>query len=199
MTFRLAAIILLCLVPLQAPAAVAVPEPGQLLVARAELPDVRFRNAVVLLFQSGPQGAVGLIVNRPSRLPLAEALPDLPALAAATATLAYGGPVAPEVLLVLLQTVEETPESARRVSEGLYLTAPEPLSAWLEKGRTGARFLVLSGYAGWAPGQLEEELARADWQVSTATAQELFSVEPASLWETLSARGSRVGQNPGVP
>jgi len=163
----------------------APPEPGMLLVARNELPDVRFRETVVLVLQSDALGAVGLIVNRPSRLPLAEALPLLASASGQEGALCYGGPVAPRAFIALVKTSETPPDPAQKIFASVYLTGPDPLSDWLAKGQPEAQYRVFAGYAGWAPGQLEGELARGDWQVLPADDCRLFSADVAGWWQEL--------------
>ena len=100
-------------------AVTVAPEAGMLLIARPDLPDPRFRDAVILLVQHGPQGAAGLILNRPSRIPLHEVLPKLPHGADEVKTLAYGGPVAPRAFMVLALVPGEPPEPSQKVSATL--------------------------------------------------------------------------------
>lgn len=166
----------------------APPEPGMLLVARNELPDVRFRETVVLVLQSDALGAVGLIVNRPSRLPLAEALPLLAAAPGQEGALCYGGPVAPRAFIALVKTSETPPAAAQKIFASVYLTGPDPLSDWLAKGQPESQYRVFAGYAGWAPGQLESELDRGDWQVLPADEHRLFSPDVAGWWQELAGR-----------
>ena len=182
----LAAVCLLWLAVAPVAATPLQPDAGMLLVAREDLVDPRFHQTVVLLLQHGPEGTAGLIINRPTRLGLAETLPELPALAAET--LSYGGPVAPRVIMALVNTTENPPEPAQQLLDAVYLTGPEPLADWLEEGRPDAAYRVFAGYAGWAPEQLVGELARGDWQVLKATEQLLFTADPGNLWRSL-ARG----------
>lgn len=184
-TWLAAAFCLLCLAGLPAAAAAPAVEAGRLLVARQELSDPRFRETVVLLVQHGPGGTAGLILSRPSRLSLAEALPDLPALAGREATLSYGGPVEPRRLLVMVKTADEPPDPARKILDTVYLTGPEELAVWLEGGHPDAEYRVFSGYAGWAPGQLAGEVSRGDWQVLPADAGVLFAPDVAGVWQKL--------------
>jgi len=174
---------LVCL-PSAAPAwaATVAPEAGMLLIARPDLPDPRFRDAVILLVQHGPQGAAGLILNRPSRMPLPEVLPKLPPGTGEVKTLAYGGPVAPRAFMVLVLVQGEPPEPSQKVLGNVYLTGPEQLLAWLEKTRGIDSYRVFAGYGGWAPGQLAAEMIRGDWQVLPAAERHLFSPDVAGLW-----------------
>jgi putative transcriptional regulator len=179
----LAAICLLWLAVAPVAAATVQPDAGVLLVAREGLPDPRFHQTVVLLLQHGPEGTAGLIINRPTRLGLAEALPELPALAAET--LCYGGPVAPRAFIVLVKAEEQPPEPSQKVFDGVYLTGAESLATWLDEVRPGGTYRVFAGYAGWAPDQLAGELARGDWQVLRATEPLLFTADPGGLWRSL--------------
>lgn len=169
-------------------AAALVAEPGMLLVARESLPDVRFREAVVLVVQNGPQGSAGLILNRPSRLALAEALPELPRNAGRDASLSYGGPVAPRSFMALVKAGNNPPDPAQKILDNIYLTGAEQLAAWLEQGQPEAVFRVFAGYAGWAPGQLAGEVARGDWLVFPADETFLFAVDAAGQWDSLTPR-----------
>lgn len=182
----LVAVCLLGLAVAPVAAAPVHPEAGVLLVAREGLPDPRFHQAVVLLLQHGPQGTAGLIINRPTRLELAEALPDL-ALLATAETLSYGGPVAPRAFMVLVKAEEPPPEPSQRLFDGVYLTGAEPLATWLGTVRPAATYRVFAGYAGWAPEQLADELARGDWRLLKATEQLLFTADPGGLWPALAA------------
>ncbi|MHB8707678.1 MAG: YqgE/AlgH family protein [Desulfuromonadales bacterium] len=161
-------------------------EAGRLLVARPDLPDPRFRETVILLVQHGPAGTAGLILNRPSRLPLVEVLPELPTAPGSGAMLSYGGPVAPSAMMVLLQVHEAPPEPSQKVLDNVYRPGPDRCAAWLGETRPVANFRVFAGYGGWAPGQLEGELSRNDWRVLSADERLLFAVDAADLWQLLS-------------
>lgn len=170
------------------PAAAATPEAGMLLIARDGLPDIRFHETVVLLVQSNAQGTAGLILNRPSRLTLTEGVPDLPALATRQGTLAYGGPLAPRALMALVKTVEPPPDPSQKVFATVYLTGAEQLSDWLGGERPGMLYRVFAGYAGWAPGQLDREMERGDWQVLPADEALVFAGDITGVWQKLVRR-----------
>ena len=171
------------------PAAAAVaPEAGMLLVARPELPDPRFREAVILLFQHGPEGSAGLILNRPSRLALTEVLPLLPAAPGPEGALSYGGPVAPRALMVLVKVEGEPPEPSQKVLGNVYLTGTGQFTVWFEKNRAQAAYRVFAGYGGWSPGQLEKEMIRGDWQLLPVDERVLFAADTTGLWQELSTK-----------
>jgi putative transcriptional regulator len=163
------------------------PEAGMVLVARDRLPDPRFHDAVILLIQHDKQGSAGLIINRPSRLPLTALFPEQTALVGDGRVVSYGGPVAPKELLVLVGTSSPPPQPARRIMEDLFVTGPGELVDWLLEPSGDGHFRVFTGYAGWVSGQLDAELTRGDWRVLPIDTASLFEGDGARLWETLSA------------
>lgn len=165
-----------------APLSMPPPGRGVFLVASPNLTDPNFRQAVVLICEFGPAGTLGLIVNRPTNVPLSEAMPYVSVLKGKSDVLFLGGPVQPSSILMLFRVSRE-PASARRIFEGVYLggnmdtlerviTRPEPTEA----------FRAYAGYAGWAPGQLEFEMALGSWATVQADARSIFEKESASLW-----------------
>lgn len=125
---------------------------------------------------------MGLIVNRRTERRLGDLLPDDPALRGRNDPVYLGGPVEAAALIVLLRD-PEAPEDAivgdvhaavlrREVEEALEELSARPL-----------RFFA--GHAGWAPGQLEHEIARGDWLVVDARPDQVFAKEPAELWPEL--------------
>ena len=128
---------------------------GQLLIASASLVDPNFRRTVVLVAEHGDEGAMGLVLNRPSPTEVAEAVPALEVMVEPGATLYLGGPVQPESVVVLGEFRE--PDEAAVVVTGRigFMPAdsdPEDVAAATDRIR------VYAGYAGWAAGQLEAEL-----------------------------------------
>jgi putative transcriptional regulator len=159
------------------------PPNGVLLIASPGLGDPNFRQTVVLVSQTRDGNTVGVILNRPTQ-----------AKHERTGTpLFFGGPVMREVLVALFSS-ERAPEAAAfHVLQGIYLTM-HPGN--LEKlfGDPAARtkgYRLFSGFAGWAPGQLETELARNDWFVLPANAGLVFRSDTTGMWEELvrKARG----------
>jgi putative transcriptional regulator len=164
--------------------------PGVFLVASERLTDPRFAQTAVLLVEHGDQGAMGLVVNRPTDLRLAELLPEVEELEQRDDVAWVGGPVQPHRIFLLLQT-GAAPEQARHIFDDVYLSASEQeLRAALKREEPDERLRVYAGYAGWAPRQLEQELARGDWLVVQADARSLFREDPERLWRELMLRGS---------
>jgi putative transcriptional regulator len=161
---------------------------GQFVIATRRLRDPNFFRSVVLIVEHGSEGAMGLVVNRPSSVTVARALEghfELPE----TGDLVYvGGPVEPAALFILHNS-DDLDSSERPVVPGVYIgssgTIFEQVVQSAESGDSEMRFRVLSGCAGWSPGQLEGEVSRGDWLVRPATAALTFSPNPYEVWEAV--------------
>jgi putative transcriptional regulator len=167
--------------------------PGTFLVAVPDLPDPNFRQAVVLLIDHDPRGSWGLVINRPTPVRLAEALPEEQSLRGRSDRLFAGGPVAPSRLLMLLRS-QDPPAGTRLVFDDVHL-------AWTPATLGGqAAFRLYAGYAGWGPGQLEAELSRGDWLLAPAQADLVFSEDPEGAWGLLVRRTPlQVAARPAAP
>jgi putative transcriptional regulator len=146
------------------------------------LSDPNFERSVVLLVHHGNEGSMGLVVNRPTAIPLSRLFAGEPGLE--QGVLFTGGPVEAGRFLLLLRA-GRAPQGSRPVFADVYLGwSPEAL-----RGSSGIEeFRVYSGYAGWAPGQLEAEIARGDWRLAPAEAPLVFVRHPERLWEELARR-----------
>jgi putative transcriptional regulator len=155
---------------------------GHLLVATPALKDPNFERTVVLLVAHEPGGALGVVLNRPTEVPVSDVLGSWGRLAGQPAVLFEGGPVQPESAICLARTkvgVTKLP-GFHRVS-GLVGTVdlssdPEKLTDQID----GLR--VFAGYSGWSPGQLEEELDSGSWFVFDALPGDAFMTRPDDLW-----------------
>jgi putative transcriptional regulator len=158
---------------------------GKLIVAGPKLYDPNFHRTVVLICEHTDDGALGLIVNRPTPVEVGDAVPELGELLGPTDRLFAGGPVQPQSI-VLLAELEDPPEEALMVTGdvGLVLQGVdlEDLAAMARRGRA---FL---GYAGWGPGQLEDELERDDWIVLDAEPNDAFADDAEEMWGRVLAR-----------
>ena len=160
---------------------------GVFLVASPSLSDPNFRETVVLVLEHGPQGTLGLIVNRATEMLLSEALPDVSVLQGTTHRLFVGGPVQPNVLLLLSRLKKPQP-GMRSVFEDVYVGgAPDALERIMKDAGPDARFRAFAGYAGWGPGQLGFEMIQGSWAVLSAEST-LFDKDPAALWSDSLAR-----------
>lgn len=173
-----------------------------LLLSMPQLDDPNFGRTVVLLCEYAPEGAFGLVINRPTEFPAASVVQLVPPVVAGNALpLWIGGPVEPERGWILLGETREQDE-ARELAPGLFLSAsPEVLRRVLEASMP-PRARVIAGYAGWGPGQLDQELSESSWLMGEVDADFLFNTPPADLWEAsirrLGVEPSQLQQGHGV-
>jgi putative transcriptional regulator len=145
---------------------------GKLLIASPSLYDY-FRRAVVLVLEHTDDGAMGVILNRVSETPVAEAVPDLGELAGREELVWVGGPVGPQSV-VALGDFEEPSEASTTVFGSVGVVDPDGPPPALHRIR------VFAGYAGWAPGQLDGELEQEAWIVADAEPGDPF--HDGDLW-----------------
>jgi len=157
----------------------AQPAAGQFLVAARGLADPNFARTVVLLVQHGEEGSWGLVINRPTEVPLSRLFPEERTLKSEASPLFAGGPVSPGRFLLLLRAPRKPLDSLPVFADVFLGWGPAAL-----EDRVSA-FRMYSGYAGWAAGQLEAELARGDWRLLPAEAPLVFDEHPERVWEAL--------------
>jgi putative transcriptional regulator len=162
---------------------------GKLLLAAPALKDPNFDRTVVLIAEHSDEGAMGLVLNRPSGAAVAEAVPELTWLADPDATVYVGGPVAPNGVIVLAEW-EDPAQAVVLIDDDLGFVPgdAEDTSALAAAVR---RARVYAGHAGWGPGQLEDELGEEAWIVEAPLRDELFSAEPEGLWSAVLRRKGR--------
>jgi putative transcriptional regulator len=158
---------------------------GQLLVAGPDLLDPNFHRTVVLVGEHGDDGAMGVVLNRPSPVAVADAVPPLASLVDDGAVVHVGGPVQPQAVVVLADFVE--PAGAEAVVLETVGFLPGEIDDAAELGPLRS-VRVFAGYAGWGPGQLEEELAEGSWLVFPARTSDIFGAEPERLWSEVLRR-----------
>ena len=162
---------------------------GQLLIAAPSLTDPNFARTVVLVSEHTDEGAMGVVLNRPSELTIGEAVPSLTAALDAEQSVYVGGPVASTSIVFLLEFLD--PELAALLVFGR-VGFPSAQVDVVELVDQTERGRVFAGYAGWGPGQLDAELQSEDWIVEPATPDDVFGDEPASLWSSvLTRKGGR--------
>lgn len=162
---------------------------GRLLVATPDLSDPNFALTVVLLLDHSDEGAVGVVLNRPSDLEVAEALPDWAHLVGEPPVLFVGGPVRPNAVIGLAAHDGPLPAGWQPVLPGIGvidLGEQEPVDV-------DATLRVFAGYAGWSAEQLEGEIEEGAWFVVDAEPGDALTDEPESLWEdVLRRQGGRL-------
>lgn len=167
---------------------------GAFLVAAPDLQDPNFAQSVILLCDHGPEGAMGLIVNRPLPVPLSDILPDEFRLPRNPSTVHQGGPVQADHLL-FLHGIGEPGLDAHPICASVYLGGdPEVLKRALAAAKAPLLLRCYLGYAGWAGGQLEAEMAEGAWVLKPARAEDVFGRDTDSLWRRLltGQAGSRI-------
>ena len=163
---------------------------GKFLVASRQLKDPNFKETVVLLIDYGQDGAMGLVINRPSKIKLATIFPDIKELKERKDTIYVGGPVAVNQMLLLVGT-PWVPEESQEVTQDVYVSSSwKVLERLMKSAAENERFRIFAGYAGWAPKQLDFEKSRGDWHVIKADAETVFDKKPAEIWQELILRAS---------
>ena len=159
---------------------------GKLLVADASMPDPRFAQSVIYLVRHDEEGAFGLIVNKPlAKLPLADILRRLDL--EETETLAeldlyFGGPVQRELGFVLHSRDFAASEGTMTVEDGFSVSGVRQVLRAISEKKGPEKVLFAAGYAGWAPDQLDAELARGDWAVVDADEALIFDMPVSEKW-----------------
>ncbi len=156
-----------------------------LLLAMPQMEDPNFARAVVLLCKHEREGAMGLVVNRPSATLVSSVLEVEPPLRHDNGLQIWmGGPVETERGWLLLADNPGTPETID-VSAGVFLSGSmEMLRRSIEEESSSGRARFLLGYAGWAAGQLESELAASAWLTVDVSADLIFRTDPGEMWQT---------------
>jgi putative transcriptional regulator len=156
---------------------------GRLLIALPTLHDPNFRRSVILLCEHNDEGSLGIIVNRPTPVKLASGL-GVPLAEAREGDLLFqGGPVSPSHLFTF-HNVPDLREESRPIVPGVWFApCSERVADRLRLPPQAGEFLRLyTGYAGWSPGQLADELEQTAWIVGPASAELVYAHTPKSVW-----------------
>ena len=170
----------------------SVPLAGRLLVATPALRDPNFNRTVVLLLDHDESGTLGIVINRPTQLRVSDVLDSWSLLATDPEVLFQGGPVGLDSALGLAELDqsfrdgEEEPVGWRQLFGSVGLidldVPPEVLAPQLRSLR------IFAGYAGWGPGQLDDELAQGAWCVLDSEPKDAFTGQPERLWQAVLRR-----------
>ncbi len=164
---------------------------GVFLVASKKIKDPRFMETVILIIDYSWHGTTGLIINRLSDRRLATVFPDIKGLHKLSDNVYYGGPVGSNQFFLLMRA-PKMPETSHQIVEGVYLSAGRDFLDNLKKMADGKneKFRVYAGYAGWSPGQLENEISRGDWYVMKADSESVFDKDISKIWDELILKSS---------
>ncbi len=150
---------------------------GRILIARPEFHDPNFDATLTLVLEHSDEGALGLVINRPSTLTMADAFPEWDEMSASPGVVFAGGPVDRDALIALGRSKE---------SEGALVLGAHSVDLDAQPALVAADGVcdvrVFAGYAGWASGQLEGEIANHSWWVVDAAVDDLFTDDPERLW-----------------
>lgn len=166
---------------------------GCLLVANPLLPDANFHRSVVLLLAYGGEGALGVVLNRPSETGLDEVLGGWRSLASAPAVVFVGGPVNQDSVICVARVTSGVPARPWEEGEGWSRVSGDlgTLDLDLDPDTLGGAvrdLRLFAGYAGWAAGQLEAEIDADAWWVLDAEPGDAFSTDPERLWTAVLRR-----------
>jgi putative transcriptional regulator len=157
---------------------------GKLLIASPALADPNFARAVVLITEHGEEGAMGVVLNRPSETEVLEVAPELGEFVE-PGPVFIGGPVQPQALVVLAEFADPSAAAWIVAADVGFVGADadrDELERAIRRGR------VYAGYSGWGEGQLEGELEEEAWIVEAPLPAELFPEDPRALWGDVLAR-----------
>jgi putative transcriptional regulator len=158
---------------------------GQLLLASPALHDPNFERSVILIGLHTDEGAMGVVLNRPSESTIADAAPQLDAAIDEGEPVYIGGPVQPGSIVFLAEFADPAPAGVLVLGR---IGFPAPDAELEELSRATDRVRVYAGVAGWSEGQLEAEIERGDWIAHAAQPEDVFTDEPAGLWSGVLTR-----------
>jgi putative transcriptional regulator len=174
---------------------------GKLLIASPTLVDPNFARTVVLITEHNEEGAMGIVLNRPSEARAAEVVPALAELTGDD-PLFVGGPVQPEAIVLLAEFSDPSAAAWIVAADVGLASADTDLDELLSKVRRGRLY---AGYSGWGAGQLEAEMELESWIVEPPLPAELFPEDPETLWsDVLERKGgsyalvARMPENPSL-
>ena len=151
-----------------------------------QMADPNFAQSVILLCDyTAEHGAFGLIVNRPMSEPAHTLVKTEPSVSVDRQLhLWVGGPVEPRTTWVLMTDAQGPEDEQREIVPGLLLSVSHDLTLRLLQQPPSTRTRIIVGYAGWGPGQLDDEIAASSWLTMDVDPSLIFSTPPERLWET---------------
>jgi putative transcriptional regulator len=161
---------------------------GQFLIATPAMRDTVFDHAVILMVRHDQDGAFGIVINRPlGQRPMADLLGATDTAASGNVQVFVGGPVRPNIGFVVHSTDYRRAETLD-VDGRVAMTSSREVLRDIAEKRGPAKALIAFGYAGWAPGQLDGELARNVWYTAPEDPALVFDDDRDKVWEHATAR-----------
>jgi putative transcriptional regulator len=158
---------------------------GQLLLASPSLRDPNFARTVVLIGVHSEDGAMGIVLNRPSAATVGQAVPQLEHALSELEPVYVGGPVQPESIVFLAEFLDPTLAGLLVLGR---IGFPAPDASIEDLTEATERRRVFAGYAGWGEGQLDAELEQGDWIAQAARPEDVFTQAPQELWSRVLTR-----------
>jgi putative transcriptional regulator len=158
---------------------------GQLLLASPTLRDPNFSRTVVLIGGHSEEGAMGVVLNRPSSVTVAEAVPQLEEAVDGLEPVYVGGPVQANSVVFLAEFLD--PSAAGLLVLGR-IGFPTPEAGIEDLAQVTERRRVFAGHAGWGAGQLDAEVEEGDWIIHAAEPRDVFTEAPEELWSSVLTR-----------
>jgi len=160
---------------------------GIFLVATDKLSNSSFQHAVILLTHFSDRGATGLTINRPTGISLQQAFPRIRQLQQRTDPLYLGGPVSTNAIFVLLRT-QQPSNNMHRITNDIYFSTGKNVFSHSFDSSQNSASRTYAGYAGWAAGQLQNEINRGDWLMVHTNPKIIFEKDTDNLWRRLTQR-----------
>lgn len=161
---------------------------GMFLIANRNLPDPNFSETVVLLLEYNSKGALGLVINEPTKISLAKLFDEVPSAKQRSDVAYIGGPVQFGVVHALMRS-KTKPQEARQVFGDVYVVNTRAeLEKALQAKLDPSSFRAYMGYSGWGPGQLDKEMLYKSWIILRADADSVFDPKPEEVWNKLVKR-----------
>lgn len=154
-------------------------------MAMPTLLDPNFRQSVVLLCEHGPEGSMGVVMNRPTEVEVSALVEDFPVPTEAGHVF-FGGPVGRNSMIVLCRG--ESVHDGFNILDNVYLAQDLAVLEDRRNWEENADIRCFLGYAGWAPGQLESEMHASAWSAMTIDPLTLFHSNPETLWQEMMRR-----------
>lgn len=162
--------------------------PGTILVARRKLSEPLFRKSVILLVRYSKNGALGLMVNRKTKVPISHVMKGLKGATGTSAPIFVGGPVDLGAMFALARAPRK-PEGTTEVSGDIYvINTKTTLGKLLGRTSNTSTLRIYVGYCGWGSDQLENEVRRGSWYIFNHSEDMAFDANPATLWSRLIVR-----------